>query len=147
MQVKNNSQRGFSKIVEAVAFSVAPVVFCVLILLYFGFDLLSFAPFYSDELHYWNEISSLNAAGFNAGYSVINEQPAKLEFLQFGPHGPGFPAVGYLYSSIFGWRLYSPVVMNSVFFHSHYSLFTCSYQPVGHNVFLFLVSYVVSFPY
>ncbi|PHR30075.1 MAG: hypothetical protein COA36_01445 [Desulfotalea sp.] len=114
MQIALFENSNKTRITEVLFFSFLPVLFCFITLLYFGFDLRDFAPYYSDELHYWNEINSLSAVGFDGGYSVINETPSKFHISPFGPHGPGFPVIGGVYSLFFGWRLYSPLILNSL---------------------------------
>jgi hypothetical protein len=49
-------------------------------------------PFWNDEVWYWNEIAVFHRAGWQGGYTVINETPAKAEWCHFGVHGPFFPA-------------------------------------------------------
>ena len=88
-----------------------------------GYTLLEFAPYYSDELHYWNEINNFKHAGFNSGYSVINELPARWGASSFGPHGPIFPVLYGMLAYFFGWHSYSPVIFNTVLITLSYYVF------------------------
>lgn len=72
----------FLIIAELMILSALPIFFCFLVLAFFNFNVLNFSVFYSDELHYWNEINGFQAHGFNSGYSVINE---KLALLKLSP--------------------------------------------------------------
>ena len=89
-----------------------PALSCVALAYYSGFQLGQYSPFYTDELHYWNEISTLVTVGLHGGYSVINEMPSATDWSRFGPHGPGFPLVVSPFAWSFGWSTHSPVIFN-----------------------------------
>lgn len=95
--------------------SLVPALVPLSVLVLLGFDPAGFHPFYSDEVHYWNEISTISHVGFGGGYSVINEVPAKVYISTFGPHGPAYPMALYPYASIMGWSLLSPFIFNALF--------------------------------
>ena len=97
---------------ESVILALMPALSSVALLHYSGFQVGQYIPFYTDELHYWNEVSTLVTAGFHGGYSVINEMPSAIEWSRFGPHGPGFPLVVSPFAWSFGWSTYSPVIFN-----------------------------------
>jgi hypothetical protein len=83
--------------------------------LFFGSTLLDFVPSYpNDEIHYWHEIATFAETGFGGGYYTYNERPAPASFTHFGPHGPLFPLIYGTVGDAVGWRLWSPVVFNSV---------------------------------
>jgi hypothetical protein len=68
-----------------------------------GGSLLHAVPYVSDEVAYWTQISTFQAAGFDGGYTTINEHPARAPFSHFGPHGPAFSMVYGLPARVTGW--------------------------------------------
>jgi len=65
------------------AFVVGPLALASLLL----------ALFWHDEVWYFNEISVFRTAGWQGGYTVSHEWPAKVSAVRFGSHGPFFPAL------------------------------------------------------
>jgi hypothetical protein len=92
--------------------SASPAIVTLLLIIFLGFSPSEFHPYYSDELHYWNEENTFSNVGFTGGYSIINEVPAKIYKSTFGPHGPGFPVAMSLYASVMGWSSLSPLIFN-----------------------------------
>ena len=68
-----------------------------------GGSLLHAVPYVSDEVAYWTQISTFQAAGFDGGYTTVNEHPARAPFSHFGPHGPAFSILYGLPARVTGW--------------------------------------------
>ncbi len=68
-----------------------------------GGSLLHAVPYVGDEVAYWTQISAFQAAGFDGGYTTVNERPARAPFSHFGPHGPAFSMVYGLPARVTGW--------------------------------------------
>ena len=71
-----------------------------------------FAPWWNDEVIYWNEIAAFAHAGLDAGYVAVNEQPPAASFSRFGPHGPVFITLYGLAARLVGWQPYTPILLN-----------------------------------
>jgi len=71
-----------------------------------------FLPWWTDEVVYWNEIVGIANVGWNGGYVTVYEQPPRARLLRAGPHGPVFPALYAGIARLFGWRSYSPYLVN-----------------------------------
>ena len=82
------------------------------IALFFGAGPRRFVPLWSDEVVYWNEAAVFAEAGFDGGYIVIHEEAARWDRSRFGPHGPMFPILHGAVAWVFGWRPYSPFLLN-----------------------------------
>jgi hypothetical protein len=87
----------------------------LLLALVLGGPLTRCIPWWTDEVHYWNEINSFRAAGFRCGYHTIEEYPAPALFSHFGPHGPVFPLVLGSIARVTGWGLAGVPVFNAIF--------------------------------
>jgi hypothetical protein len=83
-----------------------------LIALLFGVGPKNFLPYWSDEVVYWNEAAIFAHAGFDGGYTVYQEQPARAAFTHFGVHGPVFAVIHGSLARVFGWRPYSAFIVN-----------------------------------
>ncbi|MBA3537376.1 MAG: hypothetical protein H0T84_12340 [Tatlockia sp.] len=104
--------RRYNAYASVIIVSASPTIVTLLLIIFLGFSPSEFHPYYSDELHYWNEGNTFSNVGFTGGYSIINEVPARIYKSTFGPHGPGFPVAMYLFSSVMGWSLLSPLIFN-----------------------------------
>lgn len=51
------------------------------------------APVWHDEMWYFNEMAVFDFAGWEGGYTVSHEWPARAEWVRFGTHGPFVPAL------------------------------------------------------
>ena len=51
------------------------------------------APVWHDEMWYFNEMAVFDSAGWEGGYTVSHEWPARAEWVRFGTHGPFVPAL------------------------------------------------------
>jgi hypothetical protein len=51
------------------------------------------APVWHDEMWYFNEMAVFDSAGWQGGYTVSHEWPARAEWVRFGTHGPFVPAL------------------------------------------------------
>jgi len=51
------------------------------------------APIWHDEMWYFNEMAVFDFAGWEGGYTVSHEWPARAEWVRFGTHGPFVPAL------------------------------------------------------
>ncbi|HEY6508331.1 MAG TPA: hypothetical protein VIY56_09985 [Vicinamibacterales bacterium] len=71
-------------------------------------------PYVSDEIAYWNQIASFAAAGFDGGYAIVNEKPARVAFLAFGAHGPLFAMAYGFPARLIGWTATSGPVFGAV---------------------------------
>ena len=80
----------------------------------FGAGPRQFLPVWSDEVVYWNEAAVFAHAGFDGGYTIIQEEPARAAFSRFGPHGPLFPAAQGSIAAAFGWRPYSAFLVHLI---------------------------------
>jgi hypothetical protein len=58
-----------------------------------GGGLWDCAPIWHDEMWYFNEMSVFEAAGWEGGYTVSHEWPARADWVRFGTHGPFVPAL------------------------------------------------------
>jgi hypothetical protein len=58
-----------------------------------GGGLWDCAPIWHDEMWYFNEMSVFDFAGWQGGYTVSHEWPARAEWVHFGTHGPFVPAL------------------------------------------------------
>ncbi len=75
-----------------------PILIASLLLaLFCGGGLWNCVPTWHDEGWYVNEMAVFATAGWEGGYTVIHEWPARAEWVRFGTHGPFIPA---LYGSL-----------------------------------------------
>ncbi len=90
----NSDARTFHWWLAVAAFILGPVAIASLLLAVFcGGGLWDCAPVWHDEVWYYNEISVFRTAGWQGGYTVSHEWPAKVAAVRFGSHGPFFPAL------------------------------------------------------
>ncbi len=127
------------RIIFSFIFSLAPLLLSFFIFSFY-FDPSYFQPYYSDEVHYWNEIRNFYHAGFRSGYTVINEQKSLVPFFTFGPHGPFFPMIGAFMMLLWGEHYTLPLFFNALF--SFLSLFTFNFIVLKNN---FLKMFIFSF--
>jgi hypothetical protein len=73
-------------------------------------------PYVNDEVAYWNQIATFRAAGFDGGYATVDEQPSRVAFSHFGPHGPGFPVLYGGIAKAVGWDYASGPLFGAVLF-------------------------------
>jgi len=93
---------------------VGPLAIASLLLaVNFGATLRDCAPRWHDEVWYFNEIAVFHAAGWNGGYTIANEIPARAPFIHFGPHGPFFPALLGTLTRLTGLHLWSIPMLNA----------------------------------
>jgi hypothetical protein len=73
-----------------------------------------FVPSYwNDQVGYWHRILSFAHVGFNTGYYAAEEVvQSPIGLLRFGVNGPWFPMVYGTIGAVFGWHLWSSIVVN-----------------------------------
>jgi hypothetical protein len=99
----------------AVAFILAPAVVISAALAPMGGTLARCIPTFSDEIGYWNEIDCFRVAGFNAGYTCMDELVARATWSHFGTHGPGFAVLYGIPARMIGWHPASGPFFNLFF--------------------------------
>lgn len=92
------------------------VVSFALARLLLGGSLLTAVPYVSDEVAYWTQVAAFDVAGFNGGYTTVDEQPARAAFSRFGPQGPAFPLLYGGIARLAGWQYGSAPIFSAVAF-------------------------------
>ncbi|MGD9723646.1 MAG: hypothetical protein AB7O59_20095 [Pirellulales bacterium] len=70
-------------------------------------------PVWHDEGWYWNEMAVYESVGWDGGYTVIHEWPARAEWVRFGTHGPFVPALYGTLARAFGLHYASIPLLNA----------------------------------
>jgi hypothetical protein len=86
-------------------------------------------PYVSDEVAYWTQIAAFQVAGFNGGYTTVDEQPARAAFSRFGPQGPAFAVLYGAVARVTGWRYQSGPLFGAVAFLLGASLWLAIAKP------------------
>jgi hypothetical protein len=73
-------------------------------------------PYASDEIAYWNQIAAFERAGFDAGYTTVEERPSRVSATRFGPHGPAFPVLYGVVARAAGWDYASGPIFGALAF-------------------------------
>jgi hypothetical protein len=113
----------------AIAFILAPAVVVSVALLAMGGTLAQCVPTFSDEIGYWNEIDCFRVAGFNAGYTGVDELVAPAKWSHFGTHGPAFAVLYGLPARLIGWHPASGPVFHLFFLAAASLVWILSVRP------------------
>lgn len=73
-------------------------------------------PYVSDEIAYWTQVATFQVAGFDGGYTTVDEQPARAAFSRFGPQGPAFAMLYGSIARVAGWHYSSAPIFGAVAF-------------------------------
>lgn len=109
-------------------------------------SLVNFQPTDSDEIVYWQEITTFKELGFAGGYFSIDELTSSSSFSHFGTHGPVFAVVCGTLAKIFGWRLYSAPIFNLAAITLALALFLVITRPDKRQSVLLLLIAGLYFP-
>ena len=91
-------------------FCGVPLVIFALVLLWFKLDLFHWVPLWNDEVMWYVQIDSTLQSGAPLGFMGYNETHAEVG--TFGPWGGAIIYAMACFGKLFGWRYWSPVVMN-----------------------------------
>src|SRR5690348_16757072 len=80
----------------------------------FGASPARAVPYVGDEVAYWLQIASFQAAGFDGGYSTIDERISRVSFSHFGAHGPAYPVLFGAIARVAGWNYWSAPAFSAV---------------------------------
>jgi chromate transport protein ChrA len=90
-----------------------PVLMTVgVVVLYLDTDLSRLVPGTPDEIRYYLQIQGTAHAGLDTGYFTVEEDPAPVSFLRYGPHGPLFPLLYGGLAALAGWPHYAAMIVN-----------------------------------
>ena len=103
-------------------FCCVPLVIFALVLLWLKLNLFHWVPLWNDEVMWYVQIDSVLQSGAPLGFMGYNETHAEVG--TFGPWGGAIIYAMACFGKLFGWRYWSPVVMNA------------SYMTVANVVFL-----------
>lgn len=101
-------------------------------------------PLWSDEMGYWHEVASLNAAGLDFGYYTFDEQLPR--YLSFGAHGFGTISAYLPYAKIFGWNYHSLVLANNLYVSFAFLLLILITKPSVKKLLLITTCYLTYMP-
>ena len=81
----------------------------------FGASPARAVPYVGDEVAYWLQVASFQAAGFDGGYATIDERVSRVSFSHFGAHGPAYAVLFGSIARLFGWNYWSGPAFSAVF--------------------------------
>jgi len=117
-----------TKFIINTAIVLSPILlFLVLIQVQWGATVYDFRSITSDEIFIWHQAQAFSEVGMNSGYYTIDEQGAPWEQSRFYSWGLGRPIYLGIVASLFGWELFSVLILNIVllllagfiFVHTH----------------------------
>lgn len=104
---------------------------------YFGASLTDLSPIWADEIWYWHQAITFEAAGFNGGYYTVNEVSAIFDFAHFNTWGLALPIFYGTLGRVFGWSLHAISLINIVCLTAALALFVWQVRPtILQSVFL-----------
>lgn len=99
--------------------ALSPILVSYLFLLYKEVPLGDFhAAFFSDDIHYWTQMKNFAFHGFSSGYHSLDEKIPKASFIHFGMHGPGHAILYGSILSLFPWRDWGGIAVNTLLIFS-----------------------------
>ena len=108
--------------------------------------LRNFHPAWSDEVIYWQSISTFKEHGFNGGYFTFEELPAESGRIQMGTHGAAFAIVYGGLAKVLGWELNSGPIFNTLIFSVAIFLALWTLKPTIMQLILFSLLVPLAFP-
>jgi hypothetical protein len=104
------------RVVAAIVIGILPVAVVIAMAAWlFGASPARAIPYVGDEVAYWLQIASFQAAGFDGGYATIEEQASQVSFSHFGPHGPAYAVLFGSIARVVGWNYWSGPAFSAVF--------------------------------
>jgi hypothetical protein len=79
-----------------------------------GGGLWDCAPVWHDETWYFNEMAVYESKGWDGGYTISHEMPARAPWNRFGTHGPFGPMVYGLFARFTGMHLATIPIFNAI---------------------------------
>ena len=111
--IKINSN--ISRLILHIFVVIAPLLISMFLVNHF-FDLslndFRASSYFNDEIDYWHMAKTFKEVGFKGGYYTLNEMPASIKFIHFGPHGPMYPIIYGFIGKAIHWEQYTPVLIN-----------------------------------
>lgn len=123
-----------------------PIVFSLWSFFAYSHPSRDIVPYSSDEMDYWLETRSFQAAGFSMGYFTLNEVTAPIQSMPFGCHGPGFIFITSTIAKLLnGLTLDAGLLYNLFYLTASIALFIWLIQP-GIRYLACLLFIVPTFP-